>query len=74
MGQCASSGVEAMSYYDVPKGNAAREIGRKIYMEALSNRRGFRDDQIGIDDPDIWAEIFGAMGRVALSATEGQGK
>ena len=55
-----------MSYYDVPEGGKEREIGRKIYMEALSDRRGFRDDQLGIDDIDIWAEIFESMGRVAL--------
>jgi hypothetical protein len=46
----------------------ARELGRKIYMEALSDRRGFRADQIGIDDPDIWAEIFEDIGSVAISA------
>jgi len=54
-----------MSYYDVPKGNKDREIGRKIYMDALSGRRGFRDDQIGIEDEEIWAEIFEEIGKVA---------
>jgi hypothetical protein len=57
-----------MSYYEVPKGNADRELGRKIYMKALSDRRGFRDDQLGIEDVDIWAEIFEAMGKVARTA------
>lgn len=57
-----------MGYYDVPKGNADREIGRKIYMKALSDRRGFRDDQLGIDDSDIWAEIFEAIGKAARAA------
>jgi hypothetical protein len=55
-----------MSYHDVPEGGAEREIGRSIYMKALSGRRGFRDDQIGIDDPETWAEVFEAMGKVAL--------
>lgn len=54
-----------MSYYDLPKGNADRELGRKIYMKALEDRRGFRYDQLGIEDVDIWAEIFEAMGKVA---------
>lgn len=57
-----------MSYYDVPTGSVDREVGRKIYMDALSDRRGFRDDQLGIEDADIWAEIFEAMGKVARAA------
>lgn len=44
-------------------------IGREIYQAALDDRRGFRDDQIGIpNDDDIWLEIFGAIGRAALAA------
>jgi len=57
-----------MSYYDLPKGNANRELGRKIYMEALEDRRGFRYDQLGIEDTEIWAEIFEAMGKAARAA------
>jgi hypothetical protein len=57
-----------MSYYDLPKGNADCELGRKIYMKALDDRRGFRYDQLGIEDPDIWSEIFEAMGKVARAA------
>lgn len=57
-----------MSYYDVPKGNADREIGRRIYMKALSDRRGFRYDQLGIEDAEIWAEIFEAIGKEARAA------
>ena len=57
-----------MSYYDLPKGNADCELGRKIYMEALEDRRGFRYDQLGIEDIDIWAEIFEAMGKSARKA------
>jgi len=57
-----------MSYYEVPKGNADRELGRKIYMDALSGRRGFRDDQLGIEDTDIWAEIFEEIGKIARKA------
>ena len=56
-----------MSYDDVPEGGAAREIGRKIYMDALAHRRGFRDDQLGIEDPELWAEIFENIGSVAIS-------
>lgn len=57
-----------MGYYDVPKGDANRELGRKIYMKALSGRRGFRDDQLGIEDEEIWAEIFEELGKVARAA------
>ena len=55
-----------MSY--CPKGNKNRELGREIYMKALSDRRGFRDDQLGIEDDDIWAEIFEHIGKVARAA------
>ena len=58
-----------MSPYDVPEGNADRELGRKIYMEALSHRLGFRYDQLGIDDSPMWARIFEEMGKVAHAAT-----
>ncbi len=57
-----------MSYYEVPEGNADLELGRKIYKDALSDRRGFRYDQIGIEDVDIWAEIFEEIGKVARTA------
>lgn len=57
-----------MSYHDLPKGNADREIGREIYMKVLDDRRGFRYDQLGIEDVEIWAEIFEAMGKVARAA------
>jgi len=59
-----------MSYYDVPKGEPGSdlEIGRKIYMAALEDRRGFRYDQLGIEDAEIWEEIFVAIGAVAKAA------
>lgn len=58
----------AMSYYDVPEGDLDTDLGRTIYMEALSDRRGFREDQLGIFDAEIWAEIFKHMGQVARAA------
>lgn len=61
-----------MGYYDVPKGNADRELGREIYMKALSGRRGFRDDQLGIEDAEIWAEIFDAIGKEARKTQKAQ--
>lgn len=61
-----------MSYYDLPEGDIDRELGRRIYMEALSDRRGFRDDQLGIEDVDIWAEIFDAIGKSARKAIMGE--
>lgn len=57
-----------MSYYDLPKGNDDVELGRAIYMGALSGRRGFRYDQLGIEDEDIWSDIFESMGRIARAA------
>lgn len=57
---------EEMGYYELPPGSPECELGRKIYMEALSDRRGFRDDQLGIHDPEIWREIFEAIGAEAL--------
>lgn len=62
-----------MGYYDVPEGKPGSdlEVGRKIYMDALSDRRGFRDDQIGIEDEEIWTEIFEAIGKVARAALGG---
>lgn len=57
-----------MSYYDLPEGDPDQEIGREIYMAALHGRRGFRYDQLGIEDTDIWAEIFQEMGRAARAA------
>lgn len=53
-----------MSYYEESLINSPNPdvlLGRKIYMEALAGRRGFRDDQIGIFDVDIWKEIFIAI-------------
>ena len=42
-----------------------RELGRKIYNEALYDRRGFRPDQMGIEDEDTWDEIYEAIGQAA---------
>ena len=57
-----------MSYYDLPKGSPDCELGRTIYMDALHGRRGFRYDQLGIEDEEIWREIFEAIGSVARRA------
>jgi len=57
-----------MSYDDgssLPE-TRARTVGRKIYEAALADRRGFRDDQLGIEDPDIWAGIFRSIGHHAM--------
>lgn len=61
-----------MSYYDLPEGNADLELGRSIYMGALHHRRGFRYDQLGIEDEEIWAEIFEEMGQVARRAIDAE--
>jgi hypothetical protein len=66
-----------MSYYDsndddqpVGINTFNRDLGRHIYKAALGHRRGFRNDQIGIDDPEMWAEIFEEMGAVAREFLE----
>jgi len=59
-----------MGIYEVRKGNSHREFGRRIYMDALYGRRGFRDDQLGIEDESIWAEIFENIGRVAAGPVQ----
>lgn len=61
-----------MSYHDLAKGNADHELGRKIYMDVLDDRRGFRDDQLGIEDAEIWAEIFEEMGKAARRAIDAE--
>jgi len=56
-----------MSYWTLPKGLSYEcELGRAIYLNALDDRLGFRYDQIGIEDEDIWIEIFEHMGKEAL--------
>ncbi len=62
-----------MSYYELPEGDEQRELGRKIYLQALSDRRGFRYDQLGIHDPEIWGEIFDHIGMVASAAVNTEG-
>ena len=47
-----------------------RELGRKIYNEALYDRRGFRPDQMGIEDEDTWDEIYEAIGQAAQAQQE----
>ncbi|MGO8242928.1 hypothetical protein [Rhizobium johnstonii] len=61
-----------MSYYDLPKGTDDVELGRSIYMGALHSRRGFRYDQLGVEDEDIWSDIFEEMGKIARAALKEQ--
>lgn len=57
-----------MGYYDDQRTPEAR-AGQAIYINALSDRRGFRHDQVGIPtDDDVWGEIFEAIGRAAFDA------
>lgn len=61
---------DRLVYYD-DCGSDAVCLGRKIYRQALHARRGFRPDQIGIDESDdVWIEIFEDIGRVALAQTK----
>ena len=57
-----------MSYHDFTPKTRKGKIGKAIYLSALDDRRGFRYDQLGIDDDEIWKEIFEAMGDAALKA------
>jgi hypothetical protein len=57
-----------MSYHDFTPNSREGKIGQKIYLAALDDRRGFRYDQLGIDDDDIWTEIFEAIGVAAIEA------
>lgn len=57
-----------MSYHDFTPKTQAGKIGKTIYLAALDDRRGFRYDQLGIDDDEIWDEIFEQMGREAIRA------
>lgn len=59
-----------MSYHDFTPESREGKIGKAIYLESLDDRRGFRYDQLGIDDDDIWTEIFEHMGREAIKAVE----
>lgn len=55
--------MTAHNYFDeIPDGDDER-LGQRIYKAALVGRRGFRPDQLGIEEEDeIWLEIFRAMG------------
>lgn len=59
-----------MSYHDFTPRSRAGKIGKRIYLSALDNRRGFRYDQLGIEDDEIWKEIFEAIGTAAIKAVE----
>lgn len=61
-----------MSYDDLEPKSREGRIGKLIYDAALSGRRGFRWDQLGIEDPAIWEEIFEDMGFQAIAAVESE--
>lgn len=57
-----------MSYHDFTPTTREGRIGKAIYLDALDDRRGFRYDQLGIDDDEVWTEIFEAIGTRAITA------
>ena len=59
-----------MSYHDFTPSSREGQIGKEIYLTALDDRRGFRYDQLGIDDDEIWEEIFVAIGLAAINAVQ----
>lgn len=64
------SAADALDYYYDDIGTTEQKIGRKIYQDSLSDRRGFRHDQLEIDTEDeIWLEIFGEIGKSAIKNT-----
>lgn len=63
-----TKGNDDVSYHDFTPKTEAGRIGKAIYLEALDDWRGFRYDQLGIEDDELWEEIFEAMGEAALKA------
>lgn len=59
-----------MSMYDVNPTDKATMIGKLIYKEALAGRKGFREDHLGIEDAEIWEEIFREIGSEAIRLSE----
>lgn len=60
-----------LPYYDTK--TREQDIGGDIYRKSLHGRRGFRPDQIGIDESDeIWLDIFQDIGEKALKNTRTQ--
>ena len=57
-----------MSYHDFEPKSREGKIGKIIYLDALDDRRGFRYDQLGIENDEIWIEIFEAIGEAAIKA------
>lgn len=54
-----------MGFYD-DQATPAAKAGQAIYINALSDRKGFRPDQLGIySDDTVWGEIFEAIGNAA---------
>ncbi len=54
-----------MGYNDVRSKDKNVQLGKKIYDDALYGRRGFRDDQLGIEETKLWREIFADIGKAA---------
>lgn len=57
-----------MGFYETRPRSRHERIGKAIYKSALYDGRGFRPDQIGIEDSKIWREIFDDIGRAAEKA------
>ena len=58
-----------MSFWETTPKTTEAIIGKKIYSEALYDRKGFHEDEI---DDDIWQEIFVAMGESAIRAVKAE--
>lgn len=59
-----------MSYHDFEPETVEGKIGKAIYLNVLDDRRGFRYDQIGMHDDELWLEIFEHIGREAITAVD----
>ena len=55
-----------MSYWDLELKTRAAKLGKKIYHDALYDRKGFHEGLDEIDD-ETWHELFEEMGKLALS-------
>ena len=67
-GASRSGNGPTVSYHDFTPKTREGKIGKAIYLTALDHRRGFRYDQLGIDDDATWLEIFNAIGVAAINA------
>ena len=58
-----------MSIFEVEPKTREQRIGKRVYYEALYDRKGFHEFEL---DEDIWLEIFEAIGEEATAAVSAE--